>query len=316
MVIECSVDDCRSGKVALGMCDKHYRRFRKYGDPNKTLSKSELSVISSAAARKRIERMGKDDFLRRSEKYRKSITSKRLDVKCVCCGSVVVEADSKLYEKKRRNKTCSKKCHGEMVAKRNNTRRRKNMAEVGAICRPDGLYVSPNRCALCSGQILVEKAREVEKKKFCSVKCKARWQAKLPYEEWRGKIGGKNKGRLRGDKNPMWGLTPAHGKRTKYTGADGKTYVFRSTWEATVACYFDKICEPWEYEPKKFVFSNCTYTPDFYLPLRSQYVEVKGWMSGRSKKQIEAFRRESGQTLVVYGKEMYSCIQRQLDTAS
>lgn len=33
----CKVDGCNVGVVALGMCDMHYRRFRKYGDPNGTV---------------------------------------------------------------------------------------------------------------------------------------------------------------------------------------------------------------------------------------------------------------------------------------
>ena len=33
--MECSVDDCDNRAVSRGFCDKHYRRWRKYGDPEK-----------------------------------------------------------------------------------------------------------------------------------------------------------------------------------------------------------------------------------------------------------------------------------------
>ena len=33
----CSIEGCNNKKWALEFCDKHYRRFKRYGDPHKTL---------------------------------------------------------------------------------------------------------------------------------------------------------------------------------------------------------------------------------------------------------------------------------------
>ena len=33
----CSILNCNNKVVGKGLCEKHYRRFKKYGDPNKTI---------------------------------------------------------------------------------------------------------------------------------------------------------------------------------------------------------------------------------------------------------------------------------------
>lgn len=246
----------------------------------------------------------------------KNTKKKRKDIICVCCGGIIVTAESPDYMGKRRNKTCSKKCFGKVTSKRVKAKHEKSMLAAGAVLKDDGSYVSPKPCETCGGEIHMTRARDVKNRSFCSVKCKSQWQASLPYDEWRAKIGAKNKGKLTGEKNPMWGITPSHGKWTAYKASDGKEYKFRSKWEANVALYFDVIGEPWEYESKRFAFSDCTYTPDFYLPKRNQYIEVKGWMSERSKKQISAFRRESDATLVVWGYNMYNGVLKNIGLAS
>jgi hypothetical protein len=240
----------------------------------------------------------------------------RTDVICLCCGDTIVTAESPDYKEKRRNKTCSKKCFAKVTSKRMKAKHAKSMLDAGAVLKNDGSYVSLKPCETCGGEITVVRAREAKNKSFCSVKCKAQWQAGLPYDEWRGKIGAKNKGKLSGEKHPMWGTTPPHGKWTRYKASDGKEYKFRSKWEANVALYFDIVGEPWEYESKRFTFSDCTYTPDFYLPKRNQYIEVKGWMSERSKRQVNAFRRESDATLVVWGYNMYNGVLKNIGFAS
>ena len=242
--------------------------------------------------------------------------SNRKDVRCVNCGEIVVTKSSADYRAKRKNKTCSKKCFGEFTSRRVKAKNAERMSEAGATLKDDGSYVSSKPCKTCGGEIPVARVREVRNKSFCSAKCKSQWQSSLPYEEWRGKIGAKNKGKLCGENNPMWGVTPSHGKWTTYKDSSGKEHKFRSSWEANVALYFDLIGEPWEYESKRFVFSDCTYTPDFYLPRRKQYVEVKGWMSERSNKQVRAFRREAGYPLVVVGPNMYNGVVSRVGSVS
>ncbi len=64
---------------------------------------------------------------------------------------------------------------------------------------------------------------------------------------------------------------------------------FRSTWEANYARVMQHEGRTWEYEPTTFELpSGITYTPDFLID--GVYVEVKGWMDERSKRQIDEFR--------------------------
>lgn len=72
---------------------------------------------------------------------------------------------------------------------------------------------------------------------------------------------------------------------------------FRSAWEANIARYYNFINVKWEFEPKTFVFENITrgsvsYTPDFYLPELDKWVEVKGWMDGKSKTKLKRFKQQ------------------------
>lgn len=71
---------------------------------------------------------------------------------------------------------------------------------------------------------------------------------------------------------------------------------FRSSWEANYARYLNFIGDKWEYEPKTFRFDGITrgtmsYTPDFWLPDRNEYHEVKGFMDQRSATQLARMKR-------------------------
>lgn len=35
--MKCSIDDCNAMVVARGWCNKHYRRWKRHGDPSKTI---------------------------------------------------------------------------------------------------------------------------------------------------------------------------------------------------------------------------------------------------------------------------------------
>lgn len=64
---------------------------------------------------------------------------------------------------------------------------------------------------------------------------------------------------------------------------------FRSTWEANYARVLQIEGRSWEYEPTTFELpSGITYTPDFFVD--DVYVEIKGWMDDRSRRQIDEFR--------------------------
>jgi hypothetical protein len=80
---------------------------------------------------------------------------------------------------------------------------------------------------------------------------------------------------------------------------DGVRMRMRSSWEVVFARWLDENNEPWEYEPQVFMLTKSDrYTPDFYLPNRDLWVEVKGFMSRDAARKIEAFRKTNALALV------------------
>ncbi len=63
---------------------------------------------------------------------------------------------------------------------------------------------------------------------------------------------------------------------------------YRSKYEVYVARYLKSLSYKVEYETRSLHFGTATYTPDFYLPDRSLFIEVKGLWSGSSKKKFHA----------------------------
>ena len=91
-------------------------------------------------------------------------------------------------------------------------------------------------------------------------------------------------------------------------------------WEANVARYYNYLGIEWQFEPKTFIFENIkrgsvSYTPDFYLPKEDKWVEVKGWMDGKSKTKLKRFKEqypdEYAKLQLITEKE-YKEIQRKL----
>lgn len=92
------------------------------------------------------------------------------------------------------------------------------------------------------------------------------------------------KGKYKGKKAPRFGKV-AHGKWGEYKGI-----WMRSSWEIKYAKYLDGLGIEWKYEPRRFDLDNMTYLPDFYLPNKKIYVEIKGWLSIESYKKIKKFK--------------------------
>lgn len=66
---------------------------------------------------------------------------------------------------------------------------------------------------------------------------------------------------------------------------------FRSSWELAFAKYLDSINELWFYEFWQFDLGTMTYTPDFYLPRKELFVEIKGlWRD--TKEKFDRFKEE------------------------
>lgn len=91
---------------------------------------------------------------------------------------------------------------------------------------------------------------------------------------------------ISGNKNGMFGKPTPHGKKLKYNN----TWM-RSTWEVKYAKYLDKNNIKWLYESKRFDLGKLTYLPDFYLPEKDLYIEIKGWFTNKAKKRFKLFKK-------------------------
>lgn len=70
-----------------------------------------------------------------------------------------------------------------------------------------------------------------------------------------------------------------------------KTIYFYSRWEANMARLFNYLDIKWLHQPKTFDLVSQNYTPDFYLPDREEYIEVKNFLWKYSKIRDEKFRK-------------------------
>lgn len=71
---------------------------------------------------------------------------------------------------------------------------------------------------------------------------------------------------------------------------------FRSATEANYARFLNMFNVKWEYEPKEFEFYAIArgtrfYIPDFYLPDKDAWIEVKGWMDSKSVIKLKRFKK-------------------------
>ena len=110
----------------------------------------------------------------------------------------------------------------------------------------------------------------------------------------------------------------------KWYKKGGKKYYMKSKWEYNYACYLDllkdnKVIKDWEYEPDTFTFDKIKYgirryTPDFKIYETNgiiNYIEIKGWMDGKSKTKISRFRRYyPDKRLHVVQRKEYNAIKK------
>lgn len=96
------------------------------------------------------------------------------------------------------------------------------------------------------------------------------------------------KGFNSGKNNPQYGKVPSPKTGINSWHRYGKICL-RSSWELEFAKFLDSIKESWEYESKYFELGNTTYTPDFYLPNRNLWIEIKGWWRRGYKEKFDAF---------------------------
>ena len=99
----------------------------------------------------------------------------------------------------------------------------------------------------------------------------------------------------------------------------------RSSWEANIARYLNLLIEnkkvaSWEYEPYRFEFEEIkrgtrSYLPDFCVVFKSgrtEWWEVKGWMTAKAKTAIKRFHKYyPWEKLIIIDKEKYRKIERE-----
>lgn len=108
-----------------------------------------------------------------------------------------------------------------------------------------------------------------------------------------------------GKNHPMYGKPSPKGAGRGIGSYCKKGHWVRSTWERKVADWLWDNDIDYGYEPKRFVFnSRISYCPDFYIPKRNLYVEVKGYMQSKSKIQHKLFEQR-GYGLLVIGEQEY-----------
>lgn len=94
----------------------------------------------------------------------------------------------------------------------------------------------------------------------------------------------KGQSRNKGKNNPMFGKSSPN-KHNRYKNGYYKKNWMRSGYEISFAKWLDKQDIKWLYEPKRFYLGEVTYVPDFYLPEKKLYIEIKGkWYPDAIKK--------------------------------
>jgi hypothetical protein len=123
------------------------------------------------------------------------------------------------------------------------------------------------------------------------------WSNATPAQLQQWKIKQRNTKIKNGTLNPMLKQEIPYSRTKGGKRKDLNNIYFRSSWEANIARYYNFLGIEWQFEPKTFVFANITrgsvsYTPDFYLPKEDKWVEVKGWMDGKSKTKLKRFKKQ------------------------
>ena len=73
---------------------------------------------------------------------------------------------------------------------------------------------------------------------------------------------------------------------------NGKFIRMRSGYEVMYALILEKENIEWEYEPKRFkLCDGLRYTPDFYLPEKDIWVDVKGQITEKHKNKHKLFKK-------------------------
>jgi len=132
----------------------------------------------------------------------------------------------------------------------------------------------------------------IKRKKYFCITC----NKQIGYQCWNNTKKCRSCNKI-GENNPMFGksgkLSPTYGRICIPPKAGNyKNIRMRSSWEIAYAQYLDKNNIKWQYEPKTFDLGNTTYTPDFYLPEKDLYIEIKGQFSKYARNKIQKFQKK------------------------
>ena len=90
---------------------------------------------------------------------------------------------------------------------------------------------------------------------------------------------------------------------------------FYSRWEANFARILNLLNIKWEFQPQTFNLKYQKYTPDFYLPEKKLYIEIKNFLSDYSLKRHQEFKElyslYSNEKLLPILKDDYLELQKQ-----
>lgn len=119
-------------------------------------------------------------------------------------------------------------------------------------------------------------------------------------EESKKKQSESMKGKLIGKLNPMYGKKAAHGKGCWHITWENKKVFLRSSWELGFAKYLDSKQIKYEVEFQRFPITyeyngqikEGTYCPDFYLPEKDKYYEIKGLWRDDAEIKFQAFKAQ------------------------
>lgn len=110
-------------------------------------------------------------------------------------------------------------------------------------------------------------------------------------------------GKNKGSKNPMYGrVAPNAAGYRKDLGR-----YFRSSWEANFARILVALGFDYVYEPDTFKLSDgTTYTPDFFVPAKNKYYEIKGFE--RNNKFVQFHKDFPSIRIKIVKEELYDRI--------
>ena len=231
------------------------------------------------------------------ECFYKSLEKKIL-TNCGYCGEKIRVPPNRLARSKQ--VFCSWRCKKKAEVKQtlrvcivcNKTFRSKNQVYCSRQCMTIGYNCNIQlKCEVCGKTFSVSPS--LKNRRFCSVKCFNIYLSRKMKQEYRT---GKRT-------IPLCINQFRTGKRS-----DLGNQFFRSSWEANIARFLDYYGIEWIYEPQRFNLGNTTYLPDFYLPVTSYFLEVKGYYRNTEwKEKIRLFRENHH--IVVIDKKVYYQLQ-------